>query len=93
MPRARSASLILAAVAFASLLGALPGAAQEARERVVIVNAVPEPSQRPVAAPLSAEELAGIAGGVAPAAECGTANRGQRATVGYQADYLFWKAL
>ena len=34
-----------------------------------------------------------LKGGVAPAAECGTANRGQRATVGYQADYLFWKAL
>lgn len=34
-----------------------------------------------------------LKGGVAPASECSTAKRGQRETVGYQADYLFWKAL
>lgn len=34
-----------------------------------------------------------LKGGVAPAAECNAAKRGQRETVAYQADYLFWKAL
>lgn len=34
-----------------------------------------------------------LKGGVAPAAECNTGKRGQRETVVYQADYLFWKAL
>ena len=34
-----------------------------------------------------------LKGGVAPAAECNTGKRGQRETVAYQADYLFWKAL
>ena len=31
-------------------------------------------------------------GGVAPATPCSSANAGARQTVGYQADYLFWKA-
>ncbi|WP_038496784.1 DUF3455 domain-containing protein [Janthinobacterium agaricidamnosum] len=31
-------------------------------------------------------------GGVAPASVCGAANPGSRQTVGYQADYIFWKA-
>ena len=34
-----------------------------------------------------------LKGGVAPAAECNAGKRGQRETVAYQADYLFWKAL
>ncbi len=34
-----------------------------------------------------------LKGGVAPATECSAAKRGQRETVAYQADYLFWKAL
>ncbi len=34
-----------------------------------------------------------LKGGVAPATECNAAKRGQRETVAYQADYLFWKAL
>jgi Protein of unknown function (DUF3455) len=33
-----------------------------------------------------------LKGGVAPAAECGAANKGARQTVRYQADYIFWKA-
>ncbi len=31
-------------------------------------------------------------GGTAPATACTADNRGQRVTVGYQADYIFWKA-
>lgn len=31
-------------------------------------------------------------GGVAPAMPCSSANAGAKQTVGYQADYLFWKA-
>ena len=38
-------------------------------------------------------EAAALKGGVAPAAECNAAKRGQRETVADQADYLFWKAL
>ncbi|HET9978531.1 MAG TPA: DUF3455 domain-containing protein [Burkholderiaceae bacterium] len=34
-----------------------------------------------------------LKGGVAPAAECSTATKGQRQTVRYQADYIFWKAV
>lgn len=34
-----------------------------------------------------------LKGGVAPATECNAGKRGQRETVAYQADYLFWKAL
>ncbi|MDA8444400.1 DUF3455 domain-containing protein [Paracidovorax valerianellae] len=33
-----------------------------------------------------------LKGGVAPAAACTTANKGDRQTVKYQADYIFWKA-
>jgi hypothetical protein len=33
-----------------------------------------------------------LMGGVAPAMECGAANKGSRQTVKYQADYIFWKA-
>ena len=33
-----------------------------------------------------------LQGGVAPAAACGAANQGERQTVKYQADYIFWKA-
>ena len=31
-------------------------------------------------------------GGVAPSMECGSANLGNKQTVHYQADYIFWKA-
>ncbi len=34
-----------------------------------------------------------LKGGVAPAAACSAADKGKRETVGYQADYIFWKAL
>ncbi len=34
-----------------------------------------------------------LKGGVAPAAGCSPAERGARATVGYQADYIFWKEI
>jgi hypothetical protein len=33
-----------------------------------------------------------LKGGVAPSAECSAATKGQRQTVKYQADYIFWKA-
>lgn len=33
-----------------------------------------------------------LQGGVAPAAECGAANKGKREVVKYKADYIFWKA-
>jgi len=33
-----------------------------------------------------------LKGGVAPAAACTTANKGERQIVKYQADYIFWKA-
>ena len=33
-----------------------------------------------------------LKGGVPPAAVCTTANKGQKVTVPYQADYIFWKA-
>ncbi|MOA40891.1 hypothetical protein D3C78_1628060 [compost metagenome] len=33
-----------------------------------------------------------LKGGVAPAMACTMANKGQRQTVGYQADYIFWKS-
>ncbi|MBV7452873.1 DUF3455 domain-containing protein [Acidovorax sp. sif1233] len=33
-----------------------------------------------------------LKGGVAPASPCATANKGERQTVKYQADYIFWKA-
>lgn len=33
-----------------------------------------------------------IKGGVAPAAACSPANKGERQIVKYQADYIFWKA-
>ena len=32
-----------------------------------------------------------LKGGVAPAKACTSANKGERQTVNYQADYLFWK--
>jgi len=32
-----------------------------------------------------------LKGGVAPAMACGAGNKGQRQTVMYQADYIFWK--
>lgn len=32
-----------------------------------------------------------LKGGVAPASECSSANRGRREIVNYQADYIFWK--
>lgn len=32
-----------------------------------------------------------LKGGVTPAMACGAANKGQRQTVMYQADYIFWK--
>ena len=34
-----------------------------------------------------------LQGGVAPAAACAPANKGERQTVRYQADYIFWKAV
>ena len=34
-----------------------------------------------------------LQGGVAPAAVCAPANKGERQTVRYQADYIFWKAV
>ncbi|MDO9402481.1 MAG: DUF3455 domain-containing protein [Polaromonas sp.] len=34
-----------------------------------------------------------LTGGVAPAAVCSTATKGQKQTVPYQADYIFWKAV
>lgn len=34
-----------------------------------------------------------LKGGVAPAAACTAANKGERQLVNYQADYIFWKAL
>ena len=33
-----------------------------------------------------------LKGGVAPSAECSTANKGQQEVVKYQADYIFWAA-
>ncbi|MFJ2685241.1 MULTISPECIES: DUF3455 domain-containing protein [unclassified Pseudomonas] len=33
-----------------------------------------------------------LKGGVAPSAECTTANKGQKEVVKYQADYIFWAA-
>lgn len=33
-----------------------------------------------------------LKGGAAPAAACSAANKGERQTVKYQADYIFWKA-
>jgi hypothetical protein len=33
-----------------------------------------------------------LQGGVAPASPCAPANKGERQTVKYQADYIFWKA-
>ena len=33
-----------------------------------------------------------LKGGVAPSAECSTANKGKQAVVKYQADYIFWAA-
>ena len=33
-----------------------------------------------------------LKGGAAPAAMCSTSNKGERQTVKYQADYIFWKA-
>jgi hypothetical protein len=33
-----------------------------------------------------------LAGGVAPASGCSVNTKGQRQTVQYQADYIFWKA-
>ena len=33
-----------------------------------------------------------LKGGVAPAAACTPANKGERQIVKYQADYIFWKA-
>ncbi|MES2185272.1 MAG: DUF3455 domain-containing protein [Pseudomonadota bacterium] len=33
-----------------------------------------------------------LQGGVAPAAACAPGNKGQKSTVPYQADYIFWKA-
>jgi hypothetical protein len=33
-----------------------------------------------------------LQGGVAPAMPCQAANKGEKATVKYQADYIFWKA-
>ena len=33
-----------------------------------------------------------LKGGVAPSAECSAMSKGQRQTVRYQADYIFWKA-
>jgi hypothetical protein len=32
-------------------------------------------------------------GGVAPAMACATGNTGQKQTVQYQADYIFWRAV
>ena len=33
-----------------------------------------------------------LTGGVAPASGCSMMTKGQRQTVQYQADYIFWKA-
>ncbi len=33
-----------------------------------------------------------LTGGIAPAAPCAAGNKGQKMTVPYQADYIFWKA-
>ncbi len=46
----------------------------------------------PVDADAIAQRVA-LKGGVAPAAACTTANKGERQIVKYQADYIFWKAV
>mgnify|MGYP001764558077 CR=1 FL=1 len=53
------------------------------RARKLATHALPIPEAAPVTRATSPAK-----GGVAPAAECTAAKRGQRETVAYQADYL-----